>query len=233
MLLHPWDSLFKRASFAPLCLPRCSSDPRSALVTHLPVRYLPSPSSCRKMLEMSDGAIYRIMCVTGDLSEISSEVEQWRSEAPLWFFSSTHRWSFHLFSISLHDEPESLILYDLHQQLTALPPLRKQADHSKALGTITVRRHNVHLTTLNVAANCWNSCTDLECRGCSFCFRFITFQGCSFAWTGLSHPEQFPSKSVRCSQLASRTKPTRNNTALQMKRATVLNLLVWPGFEIS
>lgn len=43
MLLHPWDSLFKGASFAPLCLPRCSSNPRSALVTHLSARYLPSP----------------------------------------------------------------------------------------------------------------------------------------------------------------------------------------------
>lgn len=42
MLHHPRDSLFKGASFAPPCLPRCSSDPRSALVTHLPVRYLPS-----------------------------------------------------------------------------------------------------------------------------------------------------------------------------------------------
>lgn len=43
MLLHPRDSLFKGASFAPLCLPRCSSNPRSALVNHLSARYLPSP----------------------------------------------------------------------------------------------------------------------------------------------------------------------------------------------
>lgn len=140
MLLHPRDSLFKGASFAPLCPPRSSSNPRSALVTHLPARYLPSPSSRRKVLEMSDGAICHIMCATRGLGEISSEVEQRRSDASLWFSASTHRWSFHLFSISPHDEPQSLMLHDLHQRLTALPPLKEQAARSKALGTITVRR---------------------------------------------------------------------------------------------
>lgn len=97
-------------------------------------------SSHRKVLGMSDGAICHEMCVTRGLGEISSEVEQWRSEASLWFSSSIHRWSCHLFFISPHNEPGSLMLYVLHQRLTPLPPFRAQAAHLKALGTITVHR---------------------------------------------------------------------------------------------
>lgn len=168
MLLHPWDSLFKGASFAPLCLPRCSSNPRSALVTHLPARYLPSLSSCRKVLEMSEGTIRHIMCATRGLTKISSEVERWRSEASPWFSSRTHRWSFHLFCISPHDEPESLTLYDLHQRLTPLPPLREQAAHSKALRTITVRR-----------AQCQSYCAEYCCKSLKCMYEF-GMQGMQF-----------------------------------------------------
>lgn len=140
MLLHPRDSLFKGASFAPLCLPRCSSDPRSALVTHLSARYLLSPFVSQEgARNVRRSNLPRNVRNTRP-REISSEVEQWRSEASLWFSSSIHRWSCHLFFVSPHNEPGSLMLYVLHPRLTPLPPFRAQAAHLKALGTITVHR---------------------------------------------------------------------------------------------